>query len=255
MYSNNITDNVPVLFHPTKSIMIDDHISFPKMLANFLMPERVIIEFSNPEKVIEYLEIYEQQFSFKNFYQEDLLSLLHYLNNEQRFTQIGTIFCDYNMPTLNGIEIFAMITKLTKRQYQRILLTGISEEQTQQINDLTTIDNILFKDKLANELNAFLPNLIRFEHQFFIKTYNTSIKLSILKDLQFITDFTYLTEKYCIIEAYLIENGTRFILLDREANIYEISLHKEKELEIKPISNTFGISIFSYEDYITQTLS
>ncbi len=249
------TNNIPVLFHPTKVIMIDDHISFPNMLASFLMLERVIVKFSSPENVIQYLTHYEQQFSLERFYKEDLLTLLQYLHNGQRFTQISTIFCDYNMPTLSGIEIFETIKKLTQEQYQRILLTGSSEDQMQQIDNLKAVDNILFKAKLANDIGSFLPNLIRFEHQFFIRNYNISVKLPVLKDPQFIANFTYLSKKYCIIEAYLIEKGKRFILLDREANIYEFLLHKGKSLEIKPIQNTFGISIFSYENYITGILS
>ena len=255
MAINNIANSIPILFHPTKVIMIDDHANFPNMLAGFLMLERVIAKFSIPENVINYLINYEQRFSPVNFYQENLLTLLYYLQDKRRFSEISTIFCDYNMPSHSGIEIFNLLKGSTHYPYQHILLTGISSDQMQLANIPTTVDKILFKDKLSNELGSFLPTLIKLEQQFFTKMYNPSVNLSLLQEPKFIINFNYLIEKYRIIEAYLIDKGQRFILLDREANIYELLLHEEEVIALEPINETFDISIFSYEDYITEVLS
>lgn len=255
MNINTTTNSIPILFHPTKVIMIDDHVSFTNMLAGFLMLERVITKFSIPKNVIQYLIDYESQSSYNNFYQADLLMLLHYLRDKQRFLKISTIFCDYNMPRHNGIEIFKMISAITQHRYQHILFTGMSADQTRAAQKSTVVDNIFFKDKLSNNLKLFLPKLIKLEQQFFNKMYNPTTNLSLLQEPKFIENFSHLTEKYRIIEAYLIDNGQRFILLDRQANIYELLLDKENFLIINSINNTFGISIFSYEDYITEVLS
>ena len=92
MPTENFINNIPVLFHPTKTVMIDDHPSFLNMLAGFLMIERVFIKFPVPKKAIDYIIDYDNHFKLQNFFTADFKTLLHYLSTKQRFSQIATIF-------------------------------------------------------------------------------------------------------------------------------------------------------------------
>jgi len=263
MANHNFTDTIPNQFHPTKILNIDDHSNFLKMLAGFLMTDRILITFSRSTNAIEWLINYEQQAKYQDFFHADLQTLASFLNNDKRFIQLSVISCDYHMPLQNGVEIFETIAANTKFPYRRILLTGINRERL--ANELTHVDQILFKDQLAADVNAFLPLLLEFEAQFFSTLFAANDSPAILKNQHFIAYFNQMIHDNNIVEGYLIEHGHVFVLIDRDGNMFKlpiddtlVSSSAEKNnatITLENINDAISSPIFSYEDYITNVLS
>ena len=255
MAAENFVTNIPVLFHPTQIVMIDDHTNFLNMLEGFLMLDRAFVKFSTPKEAIDYITTYDQKFNPKHFFNATFETLHQYLQEKHRFLQLATIFCDYNMPVSSGTDILNTINETTHYPYKRVLLTGVNRDQLQKNEKLENIERILFKDKLSTDVSSFLPLVIELENEFFADVYNQNVVLPLLQEPDFLQAFNQLVAKHNIIEGYLIENGQCFILIDRDGHLFKLPVHDHHQLDIENITDTLNSSIYSYENYITKILS
>ena len=159
--------------------------------------------------------------------------------NKHRFDAISTIFIDYDMPELNGLDV---AEKLSKCNVNKILLTGAANADTviKAFNDNLIEGYIKKSDERINEkLINFIDkgkNLYfeKIEKYFlnanpsnFLDKKVKKIKLS----KEYISLFNKILKFYSIVEFYEVENDICYLLLDAKGESYMFYFYSEYYLD------------------------
>lgn len=245
--------NFPLYFYPTTVCILDDCQRFLKNIILGLDPKFHYRQFHQPEEAltvlkdaeqfvlqektlleameaVEELDEYPQQFALA--VNIEPISLLQNITN--RSQQISTLVVDFDMPSMNGLEV---CQQLANSPIKKILITGKADHKL-AVNAFNEglIDHFILKDdeQFYNKLNTAIEKLHR---QYF--TDITCLLFSTLSKLNnfclsseqisnFITDYI---NKHTISQAYLLDSSGSLLFINDQQKKTILAIKNRQELD------------------------
>lgn len=228
---------LPLLYFPTKTVILDDEQSFLEHLEVWLDGDIGETQFfTNPTTALQFIQQHgisslngedwicqkeDEQESEQCVLSIQIQNLHKKMRDPNRFNQVSTVVVDYQMGGTNGLE---WCQKITNPFVQKILLTGVADEQIaiealnrgwihqyvrkQDPNMLEKVVSAIkrAKRKCFSQLTTGLHFAITQEQQ------DTS-----LADIHFAEHFLKQVDSNEIAEFYLIESIGSFLLVDQNS--------------------------------------
>lgn len=247
---------MPVCYHPTTVLSIDDDIGFLKLLTAELSDKLALLCFDSPEKAIEYAKDKHHYLPFtarclsesNGSVKLDVMSFRNEIYNPDRFKQITNIVTDYDMPHITGIELIKTMSFPPEiKQFVHIVLTGkISDEFKTKIAELGLNNQYIGKDDpdYVNKLLSLIRKKWANIFQWYsyvparILSMNKKEKSSFFFDGNFMSIFNAYIKEKNICELYLFDKQGSYIFLDDKANISWLFLRSDQG-----IKNTIELAI------------
>lgn len=237
-------------FFPTTVVAIDDNVNFLDSLKDTLEGSHVTVKcFSDPIEALNFIN--ESSVSNSLTFSDltvsgdettsDWQSILLNINRvhsqiyeESRFTKISTVFVDYSMPGIDGVEL---CSKILDQNIQRILLTGVADEKVAIDAFNNGYINRYTRKSSPNIVEDIEQSVKRAVHQYF-SAYTADLmrclsvkELSNLKD-PILTNFFYgtcLNRDY--IEYYMLDTFGSYLFLREDGHASLLSMMPDSEME------------------------
>ena len=215
-------------YYPTTAVLIDDDTDFLDSLKLAVAPHFHALSFSSPE--VAELFITKNNRDYKNLnhhlyidyetlseirVQIDLPTIHKNIFNPDRFKQAILAIIDFDMPTINGLEIARQIR--AKSATKIIMLTGEADQAT-AVNAFNhqEIDRFIIKNS-AGYLNQLTEYFFQLQHTWFVERSQSLIDAIAgnqhpFKDSDFIELFNQIRINYQIVEYYLIDESGTFLI-------------------------------------------
>ncbi|MBN8828966.1 MAG: response regulator [Sphingobacteriia bacterium] len=228
---------------PTNIVIVDDDEEFLEALLSALPDNRNhYTVFSDPLKAIDYL-INNKEISlldikgYLNKYNDekavylDQEEVFERLSNPDRFSNISMLVIDYQMKTLNGLEL---LKKIKNKNLKKVLLTGVADEviANKAFNE-GLIDNYIKKQDTDG-----LKKLIQLIDQYNSSYYNLELPgqdETPLAEIFYNSCYKKLADeilnKEQIVEYYLIDNKGSLLLFDAKGNGSALLITNESEIK------------------------
>lgn len=224
---------VPIFSHPTKIILIDDHMPFLKSLSLLLPETNLSYEFfDNPIEALNYINQFQEPGSLeflKNredvsndmcLVEYDFPSIYKIIEDNTRNERISTIIVDYHMPEMNGLEF---LKQIKNKKIRKILLTGNSSES---IAVKAFNEEIIHKyiKKGDSELETILSESIIDSQKKYFALFTQSIIetainnqeiISALKEPEFEVYVNQICKDYKIKESYLLDPIGSYLMINK----------------------------------------
>lgn len=241
--------SLPLFSYPATVVWVDDD---PLFLAsvNLLLKNSYTTTFSSPEQSINFFQQYKpflQKINFVRGYTEvDSYDMLNHMpvdlnvsalrelyTSSERNKEVTVLVTDYNMPSMNGIELCRALRGLPMK---KILLTGAADyQQAVAAFNEGLIDCFIQKDS-QTLVQDILFHLGRLSQQYFVERsrqllnhLETDYPLP-LSDSIFISFFEEWCKKNKIQEYYLIDKHGNFLLINKEGKKSYFIVHTERTL-------------------------
>lgn len=240
---------MPVCFHPTTILHVDDDAEFLKVLSLGLEEKLPIVGFSNPDEALEYAKNKHNYLPFtdrcleetSNGVQLKFEAIRNEIYNPSRFKEIIIIVTDYDMPHTSGIELVKTMTFQPEiSRYSHIILTGkISSEFQEKLKSVGTQIEYINKDD-PRYLDKLLTLIQKRSEAIFqwssyvparILSRNTSEKTSFLFDGNFADVFNSYIKDNNICEFYLFDKQGSYLFLDQDANLSWMFIRNNKGMQ------------------------
>lgn len=227
---------IPCCYYPTTVVLVDDDEKYLNILKDsidsncrtFSKPYEAI-KFFATSKMISSLERIcsseERNQSDTNTISIDTTKLHHNLYNADRLNEVSVLVIDYQMPSLNGLEL---CQSLRNTELKIVMLTGeASVDLAINAFNNSIIDKFINKNStnLHDELTKVIGEL-QFQHfqdisEYFIDSLAKSRNSvpSFLQNESFCIFFQDLLSKNNIIEYYLLNNAGDFIMINNFGKI------------------------------------
>lgn len=233
-------NDLSLVHHPTSVMIIDDNLNFLKATMAMLSDEYMnIIPYDSPNNAINFIE---------NIYNTNQINIKEYIYNYEnycifagykmiysklRFSLISSIFTDYEMPGITGLDF---LKKIKEKDIFKVMLTGIATDtMAQSILEKNLIqyfirkNNFNFQDEIVHAMEL---GSLKFENKFY-ESINSILKN--INDIDFI-----LSAKLCdllnkiikekdIIEYYIIDDNGSFLFIDKNNNISSIFVYNKND--------------------------
>lgn len=251
-------------FHPTQVILLDDDDIFLALLADNLSITNFTYKLLNdPLDALTYIRTHTTYTPWINKYikkldpisfgstilQMNFSETYQEIFNIERFNTTSIVVADYNMPRMNGIELFRQIKN---QNIKKILLTGEADESVavDAFNE-GIIDGYIQKHSfnlqkvLINQLNTLGTKFFLEKTKYFldpigeINNYPSAIFSGEFNDY-----FNKIIQKNKIVEYYLFEKVGSFLMLDKNGKTYTLYTQNEDQAE------SFYLEIQALDDYI-----
>jgi CheY-like chemotaxis protein len=236
-----------ICFHPTKVIVLDDSVEFLKSLDVILQEDTSHYQFfHSPQTLLQYVN---EKYKFNPYtnrwvetideisYQHrridiDIYGLHKEIYNGNRFEEISCMVIDYEMPSMNGLDL----CRLIKNPYiQKILLTGVADERiaVEAFNE-GLIHRFILKQDIEKHLK--INKAIREAQEKYFNALSEAVSRVICTDYSrptaiddpvFINFFQDLIKKHDIIEYYIIEAIGCYLLINSKGLTYGLFLADE----------------------------
>lgn len=243
---------VPILYHPTNTVLLDDD---PKYLNDVSLILDATIPYvldSEPKKILNYLKSHTYdpktlagRILKSAFTDDDMLDsnsffinfswMLDELQSPDRFKKAAVGLIDRRMKKIDGLQLCRDIRD-NKTLIDLVLFTGQTklEEAVAAFND-QIIDGYLVKSgdpaSLAQEINKVIM-----EHSWRLFARLTSSLMGMLSDKfeplydkQFGQTFNKIKAKYNITEFYLLDSSCSFLLLDSDGVAKQLFVKSQSE--------------------------
>lgn len=241
-------NELPLYFHPTEVILVDDDVNYSKNLETIMLGKEVPIRiFNDPKKALSFLKkrppikFLDKSVNIENEYVEKTTfnigfnTLHHEIYNKNRFHEISVLIVDYAMPGLSGKELFEQIKYISAK---KILLTGEEGYETAvKMFNAKLIDRFFRKndDNLFQEL---LKEIADLKIDFFQKISHSALltlkkKSSTLpfNDPAFIKFFLETTQQNNAIEYYALDESGSYLFIDKEGLPSFLIVKSKEEME------------------------
>jgi len=226
---------LPVCYHPTTVLSIDDDTDFLKILSASVSDKLSLLCFNEPEKAIEYTK---NQHHFYPFIERCLITdndtttfqisaIRDEIYNENRFKEIAITVTDYDMPHKNGIDLIKTMTFQPEvSQFAHIILTGkISTEFKEKLVGLGLASDYIGKDdpqfihKLLDQVETRLSRVFQWYSYMPARllSRNKNEKTTVLFDGDFAELFNGYIKDHQICEFYLFDKQGSYLFLDQNA--------------------------------------
>jgi FixJ family two-component response regulator len=239
-------------YHPTTVVLVDDEVGFLQNLALELDPDIAFRIFESPRAVLETVgRLGAVQVDLRYFreltgerthpHKEhviglDLAAIHRQIFNGDRFDKIAVVVADYDMPGIDGLELFRRIGSGALR---KILLTGKADEKiaVAAFNE-GLIDRFVRKHEpeTAKTVNRYIHDLQREYFQSFASMVTRTLAVetpSFLHDPAFAEHFQNICEEREVAEFYLTANPTGFLLVDRNARAELMVVQTREDLNLQ----------------------
>lgn len=235
--------------YPTTSVFIDDNSDFLKLME-LTIDDKPCLFFNDPADALEFFNHKYKSDPFiehcihavKNEVNPDHVALevnIRSIHNEiyniDRFQQISTIFVDYGMPSMNGLDF---LKEFNEPYIRRILLTGeAGHDVAVQAFNCGAIDGYISKGtvnlaekiksvQLEQEVKYFL-NLTRI---LFSNSPKNKQAPLFLEDPIFVEFFNDFRRSHHVLEYYLMDNTGSYLLINEEGKVSWFAVKSEEEL-------------------------
>jgi len=219
---------MPICFHPTTAMLVDDDADFIKFVSLNLTNELPVLSFTNPDAAISYMESPNKHSIFRDRWSGDFSSVRNEIYNENRFKEIMTSVIDYEMPNKNGFDLMKTMGLPSGMAFHSyILLTGKpASEFDEKLAELDEAKSFISKSD-PNYLNKLLKR-IKDKSASIAQWCSYDIARSLSLDPSEKTNFLFdgnflpILNKYIdeqdICEMYLFDKQGSFLFLDKNAN-------------------------------------
>ncbi len=229
---------IPVYYYPTTTVFVDDSRAF---LTNFSLQLRADLAFKllhtskealnhisnahNSNYVSERSVDTSQESSGNPITNHtitlNLSSIQQEIYNSNRFSEIGVVIVDYNMPVIDGLEF---CRKLDDNPIKKILLTGKGDEKVAvtAFNE-GIIDSYIRKNE-PQVIDHVNEKILQLQTKYFqtitekMSSIITRESSSFISDPLFCEFFHDVCKNHNIVEYYLLELTGSFLMLDADAN-------------------------------------
>lgn len=249
-FENNTLFIMPLCFHPTTSVLVDDDVAFLNDLVDYFSERLSVKPFNNADEAIDYINSANRPTLFKERCTEQkngrdfpsLSAIRKEIYNADRFKEVLTSVIDYNMPNKNGFDLMRSIGiplgGLAFHSY--ILLTGTEPSAwDKDFASSFAIQNLI--SKADPEYQNKLLKRIQEKSNLALQWCSYDLARPLAADPNEHTNFlfdgnflplfkTYLKEnKIC--EFYLFDRQGSFLLLDEHANLSWLFVRNETGVE------------------------
>src|SRR5262245_14207531 len=128
-----------IMEYPTTHVLIDNDVNYLRGLSTILPMDKIYRYFFDAEEALDWINDKTAQDERKAFRLEknskdghagifdiNVDNIYKSIYNRERFDEISTVLVDYDMPSLNGIELCCSIKN---RNIQKVLITGFLGEK------------------------------------------------------------------------------------------------------------------------------
>ena len=238
---------MPIIFYPTKVILVDDNKNFLETTAKALSQQHIeTITFTDPAEAVKYIndlprnnpyldELHQEDNGYLSSTSEVAFNLKALAEKamEHKGNTVSLVVSDYDMPTIKGDELFALIDN---RYIKKIMLTGEADNETAiELLNNSLIDNFIAKDFTGT--SERLKGLV-FDYQL---EYFYSL-LSSITDHLFPTSSIQASEAYGnllkqiiqdynIVEYYTMSRNGNKLMIDANGNHFWFVTATEEDFE------------------------
>ncbi|MFN8771106.1 MAG: hypothetical protein ACK52I_36520 [Pseudomonadota bacterium] len=244
---------LPILYYPTKVLFIDDDKNLLDLYNDKYKTYYNVNTLSNPIDALQILEnqpplnlgVIDKNIDKSEIELSDnegeliiikliLNNMLPFINSQYKYKQIGIVIADYQMPEMNGIDLFK---KITDKTIKKILLTGeynlsgaveslnnkvidcyINKGEADTMQNITTFIEA-FQLEYFNDLTSELIGDLIYEY------------LPFLVNNNFITFFRNKVKEYKIREYYLLDKNGSFLMIDDQNQKFVFVRHTNDSLD------------------------
>lgn len=239
---------MPVCYHPTTVLSIDDDKSFTDMLHIEVSDTISIRCFNQPQEAMKYIKD-NHHFPFtqrsliqnENRTELDFLAIRNEVYNRDRFETILISVTDYDMPGIDGIElIHSMEFPKEVSQYNHIILTGkISDGFKEKLTKLGLNTEYISKDdpKAINKLLELIDKRACKIFQWYsymparILSNNPNERSAFLFDGNFAPVLNSYIKEHSICEFYLFDKQGSYMFLNKDADLSWLFVRNELGIE------------------------
>ncbi len=237
---------MPVCYHPTTVLLVDDDVHFAENLALNLDNKLSILTFNDPTAAINYVQNGPHHLLFNTRCLENNRSLnfpaiRNEIYNTNRFKVMLINIIDYDMPQKNGIEMIHTMKFPPEIEYNTyIMLTGIIKSQLDDRIKGSKIANSLiskgdpgYVDKLLEMIKEKSELIFQWCAYPIVQNFATdpveNATLLFDKHLAPILEKHILEHQIC--EFYLYDRQGGYLLLDKDANLSWLFIRSEWGIE------------------------
>ena len=236
---------IPAFYFPSTAIFVDDDKDFLNEIKH-LYKSQNINTFNIPQDALDYIKKMSEfdLHSYSDIFKYDsshgtvividkIFDFINKLSSDhKKYKKVGSIFIDYKMPEMNGLEFIKRIDKMGK--YYKIFLTGTADNK-KVINYFNSgiIDQYINKQDLEEE-NIILDEIIKGSLNAnnslatFISKAITINNESYLNNQIYIKFFLRILKEHDIREYYIRNYHGDFILINNNNNVFKLYLHDNK---------------------------
>jgi len=250
---------MPICYHPTTVLSVDDDIDFLKNLSLRVSDKLVLLSFDSPKKAMEYTKNQHSHLPFTNrcliekngTTTFDIFSVRNEIYNKDRFEEIIISVTDYDMPYKDGIELVkSMEFPEEVSQYSHIFLTGkFSADFKDKLAKIGLSTEYIGKEDpdFVNKLMALIEKRSAMIFQRYsysparILSANKNERVTVLFDGNFAPIFNAFIKENNICELYLFDKQGSFMFLDDNANLSWLFVRNEYGIENSiTLANHYG---------------
>lgn len=241
---------IPALYHPTTLVLVDDDPEFLTTLTLTLSSQFKCHMFTVPKKAEQFLTHHHAPFQsmksrFLNIDYQDLgrfsvnieIAQIHQeVWNRQRFSRTAILIVDYDMPSMNGLELIRRLK--SSLPIKAILLTGEADQQT-AITAFNHGEIDRFVSKSAADCNErTIQYIYQLQWEYFRSLSNAVLEPLIaegshpLQDVHFQALFQRIMREQKIIEFYLLDESASFIMLNTQGQPTWLLVRTEVDMEL-----------------------
>jgi CheY-like chemotaxis protein len=239
---------LPVFFHPTTTVLVDDSDTFLRSLAFQLDPMQVSVSFYDPALALDWIERSARssslplQVDFDNPNQPaeqrnvkvDVENIHRISAQPQRFAIPSVLVVDYSMPQMDGLSFCEAIRHLPCK---KILFTGAADEKIAvQAFNRGLIDRYI-KKSADDALDRLEREIVELQQAYFLDQSKTLRDMLVLHDFSFLqcSALTRVVEQlyaqYGFVEHYIFPNPSGILFLTRDGQARLMIVETERGLQ------------------------
>ncbi|MBM4203446.1 MAG: response regulator [Gammaproteobacteria bacterium] len=233
-------------FHPTMVIFVDDDESFLKSLDLELPTHWAYRLFAEPERALEFLNhppplaplvdrsfVHSRDRTSNRSMTLDITIIEQEINHLVRFARNSVVMVDYSMPLMNGPEF---CSELTDPYIQKAMLTGVADEKIAVQAFNAKLINRFIPKNTSHSISDILAFSEELQHDYFTQHTATLINTLALDPPLFLLDrdvaraIRRVMQKHNIVEDYLIDDPTGFLMLRADGSAIRILVFGPKDI-------------------------
>lgn len=232
-------------FHPTTVIFVDDNESFLKSLDLELPSQWAYRLFADPEIALAFLNqppplaplvdrcfVHSRDRLGGRSMTLDTTMIEQEINHLARFARNSVVMVDYSMPLMNGLEF---CSELTDPYIQKAMLTGVADEKVAVQAFNAKLINRFIPKNTSHSISDILAFSEELQHDYFAQHTARLINTLALDPPLFLLDrdvaraIRRLMQKYRIVEYYLMDDPSGFLMLRADGSAIRILVAGERD--------------------------
>ena len=214
--------------HPTSIALVDDDTTYLSKFPLSISSLGPVKTFASPWDASEYIRK-----QFLGALPTSLDDIIGQIGNAERFQRCAIVLSDYEMGSMNGIEL---CRRLGDTPARRILLTGkLDEREAVAAFNNGVIDRYVRKDD-PRQLDLIKQYIVELKQEFFSRIAGQLDEALILEDVRYLFDpaLRVYFEDNCrangIVEHFLSADLPGFLLLDADGDVLAFKVLTDRQM-------------------------